>query len=79
MRRPGCKLCDVGGGMFRTVRPVGNPPGSQPVRRAEPPSLETLSHPLLGPAPTLQLMPDRTDIAGAAPDQCIGDARQVLS
>mmetsp|Transcript_6084 Transcript_6084/g.17418 ORF Transcript_6084/g.17418 Transcript_6084/m.17418 type:complete len:754 (-) Transcript_6084:271-2532(-) len=47
-----------------TVRPMGNVPGSTPVRRAEPPSLETLSHPLLGPAPTLQLMPDRTDVAG---------------
>lgn len=28
------------------------------------PRLDELSHPLLGDAPTLQLMPDRTDIAG---------------
>lgn len=44
--------------------PARLPGGGRPVRRAQQPALEGMIHPLLGPAPTLQLMPDRTDITG---------------
>jgi hypothetical protein len=47
----------------RTVQPMQAAGAGLP--RATMPRLEELSHPLLGDAPTLQLMPPPTDIPGA--------------
>lgn len=51
--------------------------GGAALPRATMPRLEELSHPLLGDAPTLQLMPDRTDIAGKSFDATVGNQARL--
>ena len=43
---------------------LGTPGGRKPRRRTGT-DLDELSHPLLGDEPTLQLLPDRSEVAGA--------------